>query len=666
MLRRVSALLIAIALLAPVIPLRAQTAPLTGSIAFVSNRDGNEELYVMAADGTGAQRLTIAPLADTEPVWSPDGRQLAYVTEIAAGQNELAVVEVASGETMLLTDLRATVSHPVWSPDGMRIAFAADNAGNYEVMVVNANGSGLINATNNPADDRWPTWSPDNTRLAFQSDRDGNTDIFTTNLESGELARLTTDPGIDRAPVWSPDGMRIAFVTEREGNADVFVIDANGTNMVRLSSTPADDVDPVWSPDGIYVAYAAGQSMLTVIDANGYGERALTPGGEAVANPAWSPDGTWLVMASDRGGTWDLYVVNVESQAVFPLSDQPASDDTAPVWSATSDTDKPLPLATATQGVLPLATATPQQALPVATATPQIIPTITPMIVPTQAPPTTQAPPPTLTPQPIPPDLMLIYNPAIPSLYLVNVSGQPLNIAGLSFQGAGRVVQATVWSGTMSRSLFDFPAEGCLGLWSLDAPDQPQPPECGWRHGWWGSDNVVFWTSSTFTVYNNGVPVAVCDSNAGHCPVTLSNVVSVPSEPPQAAAPGQPPVASGSADVALIYTSTPSFYLVNISGRRINIAGLAFEGAGRRVDSSTWSGAMSGNLSDFPVDGCLGLWGLGIPIQPQPPECGWRHGWWESDDLVFWTSGSFTVTNNGSPLATCDSNTGCCEIDLPG
>jgi hypothetical protein len=73
----------------------------------------------------------------------------------------------------------------------------------------------------------------------------------------------------------------------------------------------------------------------------------------------------------------------------------------------------------------------------------------------------------------------------------------------------------------------------------------------------------------------------------------------------------------------------------------------------------------SGDLTDFPVGGCLGLLGLGVTPQPQPPECDFRHGWWEADDAVFWNAGSFTVSLNGAPLATCDSNAGRCTLDLP-
>jgi len=116
----------------------------------------------------------------------------------------------------------------------------------------------------------------------------------------------------------------------------------------------------------------------------------------------------------------------------------------------------------------------------------------------------------------------------------------------------------------------------------------------------------------------------------------------------------------------LIYNAAvPSFYVVNVAGRSVNLAGLEFQGAGRAVTTTIWLPYMSGSLDAFAVGGCLGVWGYGVPVQPPPAECGFRHGWQESNTYVFWTDGTFTVLNNGAPIATCDSAAGRCPVDLP-
>ncbi len=682
-LRTLIVLVAGLALLAvPPLAALAQTGPTAqdGDIVFVSDRDGNPELYLMAADGTGQRRLTTAPLADGDAAWSPDGTRLVYLTENAPGQTELALLDVTTGASTPLTALGAQSNHPVWSPDGTQIAFASNFGDSYDIYLIYPDRPGLDNLTRSPSNDLWPTWSTDGTRLAFQSDRNGDTDIYVMNADGSSVTRLTLAPGVDRSPIWSPDGFRVSFISERDGNSDVYVIDANGTNLVQLSQTPYDDSLPAWSPDGVFIAYAGGVqptvSELFTINANGVDARQLTNDGFQITSPVWSPDGRWIAYASNRGGTFDLYALALDDQSVTPLT-ATGTNETAPVWTAhsTAGGDSLFgPPPTSTPNVVPPATFAPPPTatlnLPTATlnlpptasiATPIPTPTLGPIIA-TLAPPPTLAPP-TLTPtNPPPPDLLLVYN-TFPAFDLINVSGRPLNLAGLGFQGAGRQVNASVWlTPNLSSDLGYFKVGGCLGLWGLGVPVQPLPPECEHRHSWWESDNVVFWTGGSFTVTNNGAPIAVCDTAAGRCPVSLSGAVTA--LPP--AAPVVVPVPITNADLALIYDpAIPSFYLVNVTGHSVNIAGLWFQGAGRQVTPAIWQSQMSGSLNAFPAGGCLGIWGYGVPVQPQPPECSFRHGWQESDIYVFWTGGTFTVLDNGAPVATCDSNARRCAVDLP-
>src|SRR5438105_1808971 len=129
-----------------------------GQIAFTSIRDGNREIYLMHADGTGQVNLT-NNAADDEG--------------------------------------------PVWSPDGTKIAFDDDN----EIYVINADGSGLRNITNDPAHfDGTPVWSPDGSKIVFESNRDGNAEVYVMNADGSALRNLTNNPAIDFAPAWRPRG----------------------------------------------------------------------------------------------------------------------------------------------------------------------------------------------------------------------------------------------------------------------------------------------------------------------------------------------------------------------------------------------------------------------------------------------------------------------------
>ncbi|MDX1450277.1 MAG: hypothetical protein R3246_14600, partial [Acidimicrobiia bacterium] len=168
-------------------------------IAFESQRDGNREIYLMAADGSDGINLTNHPAADGDAAWSPDGS---------------------------------------------KIAFASNRDGNTEIYVMNADGSEVTRLTDDPAIDRFPSWSPDGRRIAFSSDRGGDTDIYLMNPDGSELLRLTSDPAEDAEPAWLADGSLIVFFSTRSGNGEIWCMNPDGSNPVNLPDDPAFDSAP--------------------------------------------------------------------------------------------------------------------------------------------------------------------------------------------------------------------------------------------------------------------------------------------------------------------------------------------------------------------------------------------------------------------------------------
>lgn len=129
-----------------------------------------------------------------------------------------------------------------------KIAFASDRDGNWEIYVMNADGSGQTRLTKNPARDEFPDWSPDGKKIAFVSGRDGTIDTYVMNADGTGQARLTTNPADDYRPAWSPDGSKIAFMAHRDGNTEIYVMNADGSSQTNLTQNQADDWEPSWSP----------------------------------------------------------------------------------------------------------------------------------------------------------------------------------------------------------------------------------------------------------------------------------------------------------------------------------------------------------------------------------------------------------------------------------
>lgn len=147
-----------------------------------------------------------------------------------------------------LTDDWKGDTNPALSPDGRRLAFARQEAGNWDIYVMNADGSGLTRLTTHAAADRYPTWSPGGARLAFQTDRDGNSELYVLAVAGppGNETNLTRSPGDEREPAWSPDGTLIAFARDYS----VYVIagdtPASATPLRLFDTGPSPQ--PAWRP----------------------------------------------------------------------------------------------------------------------------------------------------------------------------------------------------------------------------------------------------------------------------------------------------------------------------------------------------------------------------------------------------------------------------------
>jgi Tol biopolymer transport system component len=170
-------------------------------IAFMSERDGNYEIYTMNTDGSKQTNITNNPAMDLLPAWSPDGKKIAFVSD-RYETNGIYIVDTDGENLVNIAGKSAWFSSFAWSPDGKKIAFVSDRDGNEEIYIVDTDGENLVNVTNNHAHDHMPAWSPDGKKIAFVSDRDGNEEIYVVNTEGSNVQRLTCSHAIDVLPVW--------------------------------------------------------------------------------------------------------------------------------------------------------------------------------------------------------------------------------------------------------------------------------------------------------------------------------------------------------------------------------------------------------------------------------------------------------------------------------
>jgi Tol biopolymer transport system component len=137
------------------------------------------------------------------------------------------------------------------------IVFQSNRDGDWEIYAMNADGSRLVQLTQNTAVDKLPAWSPDGREIAFTSNREGNFEVYVMQADGSQPRNITHHPALDEAPAWSPDGKQIAFHSDRHGKMDIFIMQKNGSYVQQITNAPGRNVLPAWSPQGNWLAYTS-------------------------------------------------------------------------------------------------------------------------------------------------------------------------------------------------------------------------------------------------------------------------------------------------------------------------------------------------------------------------------------------------------------------------
>ncbi|HKP10853.1 MAG TPA: DPP IV N-terminal domain-containing protein, partial [Blastocatellia bacterium] len=293
----------------------------------VSDKDSPEERYgifLLSLESGERQRLTRPDGAyDDRPVFSPDGRAVAF-TRIAGGsQSDLFLVSAEGGEPARLTFDNRLIRGLTWTADGEEIVFSSDRAGPASLWKVRLTGGEpeRVSAAGQYA--RTPIISRAGNRLAYVEAFD-DTNIRRIEMPASAARTSAGSPvsptplisstRLDHSPQISPDGKKIVFISDRSGREAIWVCDSDGANAIQLESGYRSGT-PRWSPDGRYIAFDARKeetSDVYVVSAQGGTPRRLT--GEVFDElmPSWSRDGQWIYFCSNRSGGREIWKIPAE------------------------------------------------------------------------------------------------------------------------------------------------------------------------------------------------------------------------------------------------------------------------------------------------------------------------------------------------------------------
>ncbi|MEK7433404.1 MAG: DUF5050 domain-containing protein [Cyanobacteriota bacterium] len=269
------------------IPALTPVPLLVGKLVFSSGTSStslDREIYKMNPDGSNIIQITNNNVLDDDPVISPDGNQIVYVSyrKLNGTQGDIYLINSdGSGEKQLTTE--AQNSDASWSPDGSKIAFHSTRNGlSQEVFIMNADGSNQTQLTTTPSG-KWsgrPSWSPDGSKIAFSTNKDGEISIYTINIDKSKLSKIVGNDAW--SPTFSPDGSKIAYYSAVSKN-----------NQFK--------------------------NQLFLVNSDGSNKIALTPNFEGYL-PIWSPDGKYLAFTSTKDGNPEIYLINIESKNLTRLS----------------------------------------------------------------------------------------------------------------------------------------------------------------------------------------------------------------------------------------------------------------------------------------------------------------------------------------------------------
>lgn len=220
-----------------------------GRLAYVTYKGGAPEIWGQRRrDGAHEKLYPVSGAGGmvSTPIWSPDGRRLAFVQGDRRGNSDIMILDLETGRARRLTDGNGINTEPSWNPNGTQIAFTSDREGGPQVFLMQDDGSNLRRLTGEGQYNASPAWSPNGAMIAYVSRFEGKFDLFIYKLGEGKAYQITTGVSTSESPAWSPDDRRLVFTSNRFGSAQIFTTDLSGRQVVRMTELPGCQ-SPKWT-----------------------------------------------------------------------------------------------------------------------------------------------------------------------------------------------------------------------------------------------------------------------------------------------------------------------------------------------------------------------------------------------------------------------------------
>ena len=261
-------------------------------LSYITRNGKQYQLMISDSDGQNSRVALTSIEPIISPVWSPDGKNVAYVS-FETKKPVVYVHELATGKRIVLANQKGNNSAPAWSPDGTKLAVSLSKDGNTQIYSLNADGSNIKRLTSGSAVDTEPQWSRDGRSIYFTSDRGGSPQIYRMSSEGesfGSATRVTFKHSYATSPRISPDGKHLAYIA-RAGGFKLQLLDLKTGDVVGLTQTNYDET-PTFAANGKFILYATrlgSRNVLAAVSIDGSVKQVLSIPGSDVREPAWGP-----------------------------------------------------------------------------------------------------------------------------------------------------------------------------------------------------------------------------------------------------------------------------------------------------------------------------------------------------------------------------------------
>jgi len=312
-------------------------------IIFSSRRWWNYDIFISDIYNSHMTQLTKNKWIDFNPSISKDGSKLAFISD-RDGNREIYTVDLVwmdgytqwQGQNLINITLSSENDWtPNFSPTNDKIVFSTyfPNNDNYDVFIMNIDGSKKINLTNSTFYEKYPQFSPDGSFIIYQAWQKGKMEIFFSNLLDRNNINLTrnsfSNDIISHGNAFSPEGHKIVFTSERDGNRNIYIMNSNGSDQTKLTDHPNHDYEPTFSSDGLSILFTSerdGNKEIYIMNTKGENLTNLSNNPGDDWNPRFYPDNKKIIFQSTRDNNWEIYLMKLDGSEQKNLTNHPLTD----------------------------------------------------------------------------------------------------------------------------------------------------------------------------------------------------------------------------------------------------------------------------------------------------------------------------------------------------